>query len=94
MTSPAPIPPDILTSARDTYAQLNARKGMDAVDIIARALLAERLALLKDIREPGSAVVEAMALTRAEGLRLNGHGEHAYRDAWMAGVDALIRSGA
>lgn len=41
------------------------------------------------LEEPSAAVLAAMAAERTDQLRRNGHGEHAYRDLWLAGVKAL-----
>lgn len=51
----------------------------------------ERLRLLEQLREPPANVTNAMAAEQAAGAKRNGHGNHAYRDMWIAGVDALIK---
>lgn len=51
----------------------------------------ERLRLLEQLREPPAAVTSAMAAEQAASEKRNGHGKHAYRDMWIAGVNALIK---
>lgn len=48
--------------------------------------------VLEMIREPLPGVTSAMAEHVAAARKRNGHGEHAYRDMWQAGIDYLIRN--
>lgn len=50
-----------------------------------------RLLVLETLLNPPAAVTDAMAAEQAASLKRNGHGKHAYRDMWIAGVSALIK---
>lgn len=50
-----------------------------------------RLSVLEQLRKPPASVIDAMAAEQAAGKRRNGHGKYAYRDMWIAGIDAIIK---
>ena len=97
MTRPEDIPEDVWNTAFDAMPPVN-RDGYEMSPYamvlhlgFARAILAERDSTLNRLREPPGHVTDAMAAARKASEKRNGHGNYAYRDMWIAGVDAAIR---
>lgn len=55
------------------------------------ALTEEQLDVVAMMREPPGHVTDAMAAARKAAEKRNGHGQYAFRDMWIAGIDALLR---
>lgn len=54
-------------------------------------LTEDQLAVVALMREPPGHVTDAMATARKAAEKRNGHGQYAFRDMWIAGIDALLR---
>ena len=52
---------------------------------------AEEKVTVASLREPPGYVTDAMAAEGRASEKRNGHGRYAYKDMWIAGIDALLK---